>query len=219
MECSREVRFLSGRTPQFYTGMGAVSARNRQDPPESVCNRHQPIDASRSFRHDGGVGERARCQRARPLDSTPGSSRRRTHGQYLQARRQIQVRDSLSRQERHRRKKTGATDKQVTERIARDLENRIILLKEGTINPKAEAYRDHEAKPLAAHLVDFEAALVARGNTRNHCVATVSRIKKVLSLAKFKLVSDLSVSGASTRFKYCEPEASISRPSITTFER
>ncbi len=95
-----------------------------------------------------------------------------------------------------RRKKTGATDKQVTERIARDLENRIILLKEGTIDPKAEAYRDHEAKPLAAHLVDYEAALVARGNTRNHCVATVSRIKKVLSLAKFKLVSDLSVSGA-----------------------
>ncbi len=32
----------------------------RQNPPESVCNRHQPIDASRFFRYDGGVGERAR---------------------------------------------------------------------------------------------------------------------------------------------------------------
>ena len=96
----------------------------------------------------------------------------------------------------HRRKKTGATDKQVTERIARDLENRIILLKEGTINLKAEAYRDHEAKSLTSHLVDYEAALVAKGNTRNHCVATVSRIKKLLTLAKFKSISDLSVSRA-----------------------
>ena len=112
----------------------------------------------------------------------------------------------------HRRKKTGATDKQVTERIARDLENRIILLKEGTIDPKAEAYRDHEVKPLAAHRVDFEAALVARGNTRNHCVATVSRIKKVLSLAKFKLVSDLSVSGAQRDSNIANPRLQSADP-------
>ena len=58
-----------------------------------------------------------------------------------------------------RHKKTGATDKQVTERIARDIENRIALRREGVIDPKAEAYRDHEAVPLADHLAAFKAAL------------------------------------------------------------
>jgi hypothetical protein len=37
-----------------------------------------------------------------------------------------------------RRKKTGATDKAVTQRIARDLENRVVLRREGVIDAKAD---------------------------------------------------------------------------------
>jgi hypothetical protein len=51
-----------------------------------------------------------------------------------------------------RRKKAGATDKVVTERIARDIENKVALRREGVVDPKAEVYRDHEAKPLADHI-------------------------------------------------------------------
>src|SRR4051812_50149036 len=78
-----------------------------------------------------------------------------------------------------RRKKTAATDKAVSERIARDIENRVALLKEGVVDIAAEAYRDHEAKPLADHLADFQAALVAKGVTRNHYRVTASRITRV----------------------------------------
>ena len=48
-----------------------------------------------------------------------------------------------------RRKKTGATDKAVTERIARDIENRVALRREGVVNPREEAYAQHAAEPLA----------------------------------------------------------------------
>ena len=98
----------------------------------------------------------------------------------------------------HRRKKTGATDKQVTQRIARDFEKRIILLKEGTIDPKAEAYRDHEARPLADHPADFKAALLAKGGTKKHARVTEHRARRVVELAKARRITDLSPSKALT---------------------
>ncbi len=51
-----------------------------------------------------------------------------------------------------RRKKAGTTDKAVSERIARDIENRVALRKEGLVDPKAEAYRDSQDLPLTDHL-------------------------------------------------------------------
>src|SRR5262249_56330718 len=74
-----------------------------------------------------------------------------------------------------RRKKVGATDKAVSERIARDIENRVALRREGVVDPREEAFRDHEAKPLAGHLADFERALSAKGGTAAHTKVTVSR--------------------------------------------
>ena len=56
-----------------------------------------------------------------------------------------------------RRKKAGVTDKAVSERIAHDLENKVALSRQGLIDPKAEAYRDHEVQPLADHLADWQA--------------------------------------------------------------
>src|SRR5271157_4797541 len=93
-----------------------------------------------------------------------------------------------------RRKAPGCTDKAESERIANRLENEVTLRRAGLLDRKSEAYRDHEAKPLADHLADFQAALVAKGVTRNHHRVTVSRVTRVLTLAKFEQISDLSVS-------------------------
>ena len=68
------------------------------------------------------------------------------------------------------------------------------LRREGVVDPKDEAYRDHEARPLADHVSDFQAALVAKGDTKNHHLVTISRITRILTLAKFKRISDLSLS-------------------------
>jgi site-specific recombinase XerC len=95
-----------------------------------------------------------------------------------------------------RRKKTGATDKTVTLRIARDLENRVALRREGLIDPAAESYLAHESRPLSDHLVDFRRALDAKGGTGKHSRVTEHRAGRVLNLAKAKRISDLSLSKA-----------------------
>ncbi|MFI5454196.1 MAG: tyrosine-type recombinase/integrase [Isosphaerales bacterium] len=95
-----------------------------------------------------------------------------------------------------RRKKTGATDKGVSQRIANELENRVALRREGLIDTKDEAYRDHEAKPLVEHLRDYEAALVGNGGSKKYPTMTTHRIERVLGLAKVKRISELSLSKA-----------------------
>ena len=67
-----------------------------------------------------------------------------------------------------RRKKAGATDKAVSERIGRDIENRIALRREGVIDAKTDALVTHEARPLADHLADWRVGILARGKTARH---------------------------------------------------
>ena len=91
-----------------------------------------------------------------------------------------------------RRKATGATDKGVTERIARDLENRVALRREGVLDARDDAYRNHEAKTLRHHLDDWKADLVAKGNTAKHAVLFSERARRVATMAKADRLSDLA---------------------------
>jgi integrase len=93
-----------------------------------------------------------------------------------------------------RRKKVGASDKTVTQRIARDLENRVALRREGLIDPAAESHANHGARPVAAHLDDFRAALIAKGNTSKHVELFVSRARRVADKANLDRLSDLTAS-------------------------
>jgi integrase len=95
-----------------------------------------------------------------------------------------------------RRKKAGTADRAVTERIARDIENRVALRREGVVDPREEAYRDHEARLLASHLEEFERGLAAKGGTAAHTKVTVSRARRMLEVAGAKRISDLSLSKA-----------------------
>jgi integrase len=81
-----------------------------------------------------------------------------------------------------RRKKTGATDKAVSERIAHELENRAVLRREGLVDPRAEAYRDHEARPLREHVADWREFLVAEGNTLNHTDQAANRVRRLVAV-------------------------------------
>jgi integrase len=95
-----------------------------------------------------------------------------------------------------RRKKAGTTDKAVSERIAHDLENKAALRKQGLIDPKAESFRDHEARPLVEHLNAFQRALASKGGSKRYPEVTCSRTRKFLELAKVRRISDLSLSKA-----------------------
>ena len=90
----------------------------------------------------------------------------------------IEFRDENGR----RRRKTGATDKAVSERIAHDIENKVALRNQGLIDPAAEAYRDNEVKPLAQHIADWQADLIAKGNTPKHAEHTSNRLRRLVTV-------------------------------------
>ncbi|WP_169979485.1 tyrosine-type recombinase/integrase [Tautonia rosea] len=98
-----------------------------------------------------------------------------------------------------RRKVIGATDKTVTERIARDLENRVLLRKEGVIDARDEARRDHEARPLVDHLADFRAHLTAKGNTSKHADLTWPRAARLLALSMGAKLADIEAPNAARK--------------------
>jgi integrase len=83
-----------------------------------------------------------------------------------------------------RRKKTGATDKAVSERIGHDLENKVALRRQGLIDPKAESYRYHEANPLAHHLDAWHRDMMAKGKTAKHADLSRDRAAKLIAMVK-----------------------------------
>src|SRR5262245_47050655 len=90
-----------------------------------------------------------------------------------------------------RRKKTGASDKAVTERIARDIENRVALRREGLIDRAAETGRNHQVRPLADHLADWHRDMLARGKTVRHADQYRERAGKLAALIRGARLSDL----------------------------
>jgi len=81
-----------------------------------------------------------------------------------------------------RRKKTGAADKQTTERIARNLENRVALLKEGVIDARTETQRGHESKPLSDHIDAWEADMRAKGHSPGYITIASNRVRRLVTI-------------------------------------
>ena len=92
-----------------------------------------------------------------------------------------------------RRKKAGATDKGVTQRIARDLENRAALRREGVIDPREDAYVSHESRALADHLSDWHRDMEARGKTAGHADQYRERAGKLAALSRGSRLADLEL--------------------------
>src|SRR4051812_31362121 len=83
-----------------------------------------------------------------------------------------------------RRKKTATTDKAVSERIARDIENRVALRREGVVDPRDEAYAQHAAQALLVHVSSWVESLQSKGVTRQHVKLHSSRAMRVVALIK-----------------------------------
>ena len=81
-----------------------------------------------------------------------------------------------------RRKKAGFTDKSMTERLARDLEENVRLRREGLSDPRAEAYRDHEATPLVDHLDAWRDAMLNQGHTAKHANQSAGRVRRLIAV-------------------------------------
>jgi integrase len=72
----------------------------------------------------------------------------------------------------------------VTERIAKDIEDKIALRKQGLLDPKAEAYRDHEARPLAEHVAAWGESIAAEGASPKHVEIVTGRVRRIIALVR-----------------------------------
>ena len=113
-----------------------------------------------------------------------------------------------------RRKKTGATDKTVTERIARDIENRVALRREGLIDVASERFSDSERKPIKAHLDDFIASMKAKGCDEKHTRSTRTYLKRIIEVARIEHLSDLTPSAATLALGAIEKKHKLSARSM-----
>lgn len=93
-----------------------------------------------------------------------------------------------------RRKKTLTEDKETSERIVRDLLNKVALRKDGLVDERDEKFAEHEGKPLKDHLADYARVVRAEGATEKHVQGLVMKIERVLELGKIRRVSDLTLS-------------------------
>src|SRR5829696_3618343 len=76
----------------------------------------------------------------------------------------------------------GCPDKRATEGLAAQAEAEAARVRAGLSDPRAEAYRRHEARPLAEHLDDFRAHLIAKGDTAKHADLFANRVRRVVAL-------------------------------------
>ena len=93
-----------------------------------------------------------------------------------------------------RRKKVGATDKAVTQRIANELENRVALRREGLIDPAAERFAESERQPIREHLDDFIATMEAKKRDPKHVRTTRTYIERIIEHSRAVRLSDLTLS-------------------------
>ncbi|CAN5710352.1 hypothetical protein BH23PLA1_BH23PLA1_35790 [soil metagenome] len=93
----------------------------------------------------------------------------------------------------------GCPDRRVTEEMARSAESEAARHRAGLIDPKAEAYRRHEARSLADHLTEFRAYLIDKGNTSKHADMTRTRAARVLAIAMGARLADIEAPNAARK--------------------
>jgi integrase len=81
-----------------------------------------------------------------------------------------------------KREHKGCTDKRVTEELARAAESKAAKVKAGTIDPEAEAFKAHHAKPMTDHLADWHASLTAKGHTAKHADQSSDRVRRLVAI-------------------------------------
>jgi integrase len=97
-------------------------------------------------------------------------------------------------QGRRRERSTRTTDRAAAERILAKHIADAALRRDGVIDARADVYAAAERRPLAEHLKDWRAAIVAKGVTRKQVVLLMSRAKSLLSTIGADHLSQLSPS-------------------------
>ena len=95
----------------------------------------------------------------------------------------------------------GCPDRRETEGLACSAEAETAKVRAGFIDPKARGYRDHEARPLAAHLIDWHLYLIGKGSTEKHANLSRNRVARLIELSRARKTSDLAPSRVQAALK------------------
>ena len=75
---------------------------------------------------------------------------------------------------------TRCADKDAAQQLANELETQAMKRREGLIDPTQERLAAEARRPLQAHVADYLAALLAKGNTAKHAELTGARVRFIL---------------------------------------
>jgi hypothetical protein len=90
------------------------------------------------------------------------------------------------------RRVKGYADLKATEQLAAETERKASRVRSGFTDPGEE----HAMRPLADHLKDYAAVLLAKGDTSKHCGQTVGRIAALFSGCGFAFPPDTDAAKA-----------------------
>ena len=76
----------------------------------------------------------------------------------------------------------GHWDFKTAQGMARRAEDEVAKIRNGLVSPQDAAYVRHESRPLADHIADWQAALVAQGFTTKHAEHTSNRVRRLVSV-------------------------------------
>ncbi len=85
----------------------------------------------------------------------------------------------------------GCTDKRETERMRDAAAIEQAKVRSGLVDPKELAYRDHQARPLAAHIADWSGTLAAKGATPKHIDLSTGRVRRLVAVIRGANLSDI----------------------------
>jgi len=86
-------------------------------------------------------------------------------------------------------------ERATAEQIAAKLESEAALRRRGIIDADQEAMADAGRRPLAQHLADFQAGMMAAGRTDDHVSRTVGFIREILDAAGYVNLADIKADG------------------------
>jgi integrase len=93
-----------------------------------------------------------------------------------------------------RRKRVAYHDKRDSDRLAMRLEERADKIRDGTIDQKAEQYRDHNMLPLADHLTAWAKSMESKGSTPKHVETARNRVRRLVAIILGATLSEIEPS-------------------------
>jgi len=93
-----------------------------------------------------------------------------------------------------RRTRKAYTDKVLSEKLARRLEDDARARREGTIDAGAERMAQHATRPIAEHVAEYRRYLEAKANSPEHVDLTVARLDLAIANCKWEMIADIDAS-------------------------